>query len=79
MVWYGSVMEPVLILEAAGISHPYLTAGLRGHREVAARLHNALERGPYLLGQAFSAADLLCHSLYAWFQDATPDDSLIRD
>ena len=79
MVWYGSVMEPVLILEAAGISHPYLTAGLRGHAEVAARLHNALAQGPWLLGSQFSAADLLCHSPYAWFKDATPDDPLIRD
>ena len=26
-----------------------------------------------------AAADLLCHSPYAWFQEATPDDPLIRD
>lgn len=79
MVWYGSVMEPVLILEAAGISHPYLTAGLRGHAEVVARLHTALKKGPYLLGESYSAADLLCHSPYAWFKEAMPDDPLIRD
>ena len=79
MVWYGSVMEPVLILEAAGISHPYLTAGLRGHAEVVARLHAALKKGPYLLGENYSTADLLCHSPYAWFKEAMPDDPLIRD
>ena len=79
MTWYGSVMEPVLILEAAGVSHAWITAAIRGHAEVAARLHAALQRGPWLLGDRFSAADLLCHSPYAWFKDATPDDPLIRD
>lgn len=72
-------MEPVLIFEAASLSHPYLTATFRGHAEIAARLRAALEKGPWLLGDSFSAADLLVHSPYAWFQDATPDDPLIRD
>ena len=31
------------------------------------------------MGEHYSAADLLVHSPYAWFQDATPDDPLIRD
>lgn len=79
LFWYGNVMEPVLILEAAGISHPYLHASLRGHPEAVARLRAALARGPWLLGDRYSAADLLCHSPYAWFQESTPDDPLIRD
>ena len=79
MAWYQGVLEPVLILEAAGVSHPYLTAGLRGHPEAAARIRAALEKGPWLMGEAFSAADILVHSPYAWFGDRTPDDPLIRD
>jgi glutathione S-transferase len=79
MVWYGSVMESVLINEAMGITHPVLTTTFRGHAEVAARIRAALEKGPWLLGEAFSAADILIHSPYAWFKDATPDDPLIRD
>lgn len=79
LFWYGSVMEPVLTLASAGIDHPYLTAGIRGVAEVNARLHAALEQGPWLLGDQFSAADLLCFSPYNWFKDATPDDPLIRD
>ncbi len=79
LFWYGSVMEPVLLMAAAGIDHPYMTAGLRGVPEVNARLRAALERGPWLLGEEFSAADLLCFSPYNWFKDATPDDPLIRD
>jgi glutathione S-transferase len=79
MVWYQGVVEPVLIHRAAGLSHPALTATFRGPDEVAARLHAALVKGAWLMGDAWSAADLLVHSPYAWFQDATPDDPLIRD
>jgi glutathione S-transferase len=79
LFWYGSVMEPVLTLAAAGIDHPYMVAGIRGVPEVNARLHAALEQGPWLLGDQFSAADLLCASPYNWFRDATPDDPLIKD
>ena len=79
LFWYGSVMEPVLILEAAGVAHPWLHAAFRGHAEVADRLRSALQKGPWLLGDTFSAADLLCHSPYAWLKDAIPDDPLIRD
>jgi glutathione S-transferase len=38
-----------------------------------------LEKGPWILGESFSAADLLLHGPYVWFPDATPDDPLIRD
>lgn len=79
LFWYGSVMEPVLILEAAGVSHPYLHAAIRGVPEVTARLTQALENRPWLLGDTISAADLLLHSPYAWFKDATPDVPAIRD
>ena len=72
-------MEPGLILAAAGVSHPYVTAAIRGVPEITARLHRALETGPWILGEDCSAADLLLHSPYAWFKDATPDDPLIRD
>lgn len=79
MVWYGSVMEPVVIHHYAGLEHPVLTATFRGPDEMAARLRAALEQGPYLLGEHYSAADLICHSPFAWFPEATPDDPLIRD
>ena len=59
--------------------HPWMTATFRGPRRRPARLRAALEKGPWLMGESFSAADLLVHSPYAWFPDATPDDPLIRD
>ncbi|RUS59523.1 glutathione S-transferase family protein [Pseudorhodobacter sp. E13] len=79
LFWYGSVMEPVLIHSFAGLSHPILTKTFRGTDAVEARLRAALQKGPWLLGDHFTAADLLVHSPYAWFSEAMPDDPLIAD
>jgi glutathione S-transferase len=79
LTWYHGVMEPVLVHEYAKLSHPALDATFRGHAEVAARLSAALANGAWLLGDSYSAADLLVHAPYAWFGDATPDNPLIRD
>ncbi len=77
--WYQGVMEPVLIHGFAGLSHPVLDSTFRGVPEITARIDAALAKGPWLLGARFSAADLLVHSPYAWFQDTTPDVPSIRD
>jgi glutathione S-transferase len=79
LVWYQGVLEPVLIHAFAGASHPSLTATFRGPEEAAARIRAALDKGPWLMGDSYSAADLLVHSPYAWFQDITPEDAVFRD
>lgn len=79
LAWYQGVLEPVVILEAAEITHPWAQATFRDHKTAAARLRHALESGPWILGDSFSAADLLLHAPYAWFAESTPDDPLIRD
>ncbi|MRX49518.1 glutathione S-transferase [Paracoccus sp. S-4012] len=79
LFYYQGVVEPVMILDWAGISHPAITAGLRGMDEVTASLRAALAEGPWLLGKDYSAADLLMASPFVWFPDVTPDDAAIRD
>jgi glutathione S-transferase len=79
LFWYGNVMEPAMIFDAADLSLPWLQATFRGVPEITARLSQAQADRPYLLGDTFSAADLLVHSPYAWFRDATPDVPAIRD
>ena len=78
MVWYGSVMEPVLILEMTGISNPALSRNFRGVAEVDARLRGALDKGPWILGETFSAADLLLHSPHIWL-GKPHSDPVIQD
>ena len=79
LAWYAGVMEPVLIHEAAGLVHPYLSATFRGPAEVRDRLSRALAEGPWLAGDRYTAADLLCSSPYLWFRDLDPGCELIRD
>ena len=79
LFYYQGVMEPVFILDWAQITHPALSASLRDIDAVVARLREALAQGPYLLGEDYSAVDLLVSSPFAWFPNMTPDDPLIRD
>lgn len=77
--WYQGVMEPVLIFRFAGLDHPVLTKTFRDYDTMVARLEEALGDRPYLLGDRFSGADLLLHSPFVWFPEATPDVQCIRD
>ena len=79
LAWYAGVMEPVLIHDAAGLAHPFLSATFRGVAEMRDRLSRALGQGPWLVGDRYTAADLLCSSPYLWFQDLDPGCDLIRD
>lgn len=79
LAYYAAVVEPVMVLKAAEIEHPILTATFRGMSELTARLAEGLEGRPYLLGEAYSAADLILASPFAWFPEATPDVPVIRD
>ena len=79
LFYYQGVMEPVFILHAAGLSHPMVSASLRDMEAMLARLSEALETRPYLLGERYSAADPLCSSPFQWFSDLLPDNPRIRD
>jgi Glutathione S-transferase len=78
LAWYGNVLEPVVVLDYAQVSHPALTATFRGVPEAIAHLEKGLSQSPYLLGDSYTAADLICASPYLWFPDITPDSPVIR-
>lgn len=79
LTWYQGVFEPVAILSWTGLSHPAIHASLRDYQTAIQRLDEVLSRQPYLLGDAFSAADLLCAGPFAWFGDKMPATPAIRD
>jgi len=79
LAWYAGVVEPVLIHDAAGLSHPFLSATFRGPGEVWDRLSAALAEGPWLMGDRYTAADLLLSSPFLWFQDLDPGCERVRD
>lgn len=78
LFYYQGVMEPVIILHFAQINHPAIHAGLRDFAAMSARLSETLQDRPFLLGDRYSAADLLCSSPFMWFPDMMPHDPAIR-
>jgi glutathione S-transferase len=67
LAWYAGVVEPVLVLQALRLDHPGIAKTFRTGDDLKARLAAALADRPYLLGDRYTAADLLLHSPYAWF------------
>ncbi|OCW58446.1 glutathione S-transferase family protein [Hoeflea olei] len=79
LFWYGDVLEPVLIHSYAKLEHPALSATFRGYDEAMAALAGPLRQGPWLLGERFTAADILCASPFAWMPSFMPEIPEIRD
>lgn len=79
LAWYAGVMEPVMVFDAAGLTHPYLSATFRGMAEVRDRLSAALREDAWLVAGRYTAADLLVSSPYLWFPDLDAGCDRIRD
>ncbi len=73
------VVEPVVAIGVANLSHPVLDVTFRGMPEMIARLACALESTPFLMGESFTAADLLLVSTFTWSPDAAPDNQAIKE
>jgi glutathione S-transferase len=78
LVWYQGVLEPVTILNWTGLSHPALTSSFRDYDTAIQRLDEVLSKQPYLLGQEYSAADLLAAGPFAWFGDQMPATPAVK-
>lgn len=79
MAYYQGVVEPVIVLQLLGIRDPRIEATFRGPQEMAQVLAAPLAEGPWLLGNRYSAADLLLSSAFLWFPALCPEDPVIRD
>lgn len=78
LFYYQGVMEPVLVLDLAKIEHPALHTTFRDLGTMVDRLSDGLKDQPYLLGDDYSAADLLLSSPFQWLPDAAPKDPAIQ-
>jgi glutathione S-transferase len=65
LFYYPGVIEPVVIAKATGRTDAD-PSEKEAYDAMESRLRGALERGPYLLGDAFSTADVLLASVFQW-------------
>jgi glutathione S-transferase len=68
LAYYTGVMEPAFIGKALGFTTTNSTTGWAPTDEVLAFVIDTLRRGPYLLGEQFTTADVLFGSTFALFQ-----------
>jgi glutathione S-transferase len=80
LAYYAGVIEPVVTFEFAKLGdNPHLLRTFRGRDEMFARITKALDGGPYLLGERFSAADILLGSLGQFARDMLPPGKLVDE
>ncbi len=77
LAYYCGVMEPAWVMQFAKVELPRGFPGWPPAAEVMAFTNQALEAGPYVLGERFSAADILIGTTFAMFMggpmmDKTP-------
>ena len=51
----------------------------KDHERIQSRILSALDKGPYLMGAQFTAADILVASPYQWMREFGPPSALIDD
>jgi glutathione S-transferase len=78
LAYYAGVIEPVVNLQLAGLGdHPVMQRTFRDRAAVDRRVSAALERSPYLLGDRFSAADILLASMGQFSRQLLPEGAAI--
>lgn len=73
LAYYAGVIEPIINLEFAGLADdPAMKRTFTTRAAVDARILGALDKGPYVLGARFSAADVLIASIGQFMRTMLP-------
>jgi glutathione S-transferase len=76
LAWTAGEMEPAFWSKISGAVETDPTARARYDAAIA-RLLTALATGPYLMGDRFTAVDVMIASALAWGRDYVPESTLI--
>lgn len=76
LAYYAGVMEPAILHRFRGSTE---AADIKAYEELDTRWRGTLARGPWLLGERFSAADCLFTSLLTFARQVMPADSAYDD
>jgi len=67
LCYYTGVLEPAFMSKFMNVEVPRGTAGWVPVEEAMAAVMQTLSRGPYMVGERFSAADILYGTMFAMF------------
>ncbi|MFA4894312.1 glutathione S-transferase family protein [Brevundimonas sp.] len=76
LAWTAGEMEPAFWSKISGATEADPNAKARYDAAIA-RLLTALATGPYLMGERFTAVDVMIASALAWGREFVPDSALI--
>jgi glutathione S-transferase len=81
LCYYTGVLEPAFVSKFMNVEVPRGTAGWVGVEEATAAINQVLSVGPYILGQRFSAADVLYGTTFAMFAKSPlmPESEIIDE
>lgn len=81
LAFYGSSFEPALIDKSQGHAPPPSTAPYGDYDTMLKTLTDQLARGPYILGERFTAADVLWGSALTWTTmfKLVPETPVVKD
>lgn len=80
MVYYAAVMEPLVVAGAGGFAdHPVVVTTWRTQADYQARVAAALAKGPFMLGENFSAVDVIIGSMGQWMRAALPPGPVVDE
>ena len=72
------MIEPVVSFQFLGLAnHEGLARTFRGRSELDRRILDALKKSSYIVGNEFTAADILIASMGQWSRDMLPKDQII--
>lgn len=80
LAYYAGVLEPAFVSKLMGMAVPRGTAGWVGADEAMEHVSTRLAAHPYLVGERFTAADVLYASTFALFlgSPALPETPVLR-
>jgi len=81
LAYYSGVLEPAFMCKFMNVEVPRATAGWVPVEEAMPQVMKRLAAGPYLLGERFSAADVLYGTTFAMFAQSPllPKSSVVED
>ena len=78
LAYYAGVIEPAVIAKAAGRTDTDANEA-EAYEQMSQRLRSALEHHPFVLGEKFSAADVLVASVFQWARTMMPAGAYFDD